>query len=129
MAVFLFFFFFSRRRRDRGCELVTGVQTCALPIGGGGGGRLQVTRYCPTPTPPLKERGFGALLPRLRPPDPHRRARRPASVRFQSCRLRGFLCLPSRLGGRRRLRCHACISCRAWGPLQSRRTRHRCGRG
>src|SRR3546814_9159160 len=25
-------FFFSRRRRHTGCELVTGVQTCALPI-------------------------------------------------------------------------------------------------
>src|SRR3546814_3205157 len=29
---FLFFFFFSRRRRHTRCALVTGVQTCALPI-------------------------------------------------------------------------------------------------
>src|SRR3546814_3372093 len=27
-----FFFFFSSRRRHTGCALVTGVQTCALPI-------------------------------------------------------------------------------------------------
>src|SRR3546814_1262514 len=31
MIVFLFFFFSSRRRHTR-CALVTGVQTCALPI-------------------------------------------------------------------------------------------------
>src|SRR3546814_6840053 len=30
-CVFLFFFFSSRRRHTR-CALVTGVQTCALPI-------------------------------------------------------------------------------------------------
>src|SRR3546814_1349702 len=31
-ASFLFFFFFSSRRRHTRCALVTGVQTCALPI-------------------------------------------------------------------------------------------------
>src|SRR3546814_3089617 len=31
-AVYLFFFFFSSRRRHTRCALVTGVQTCALPI-------------------------------------------------------------------------------------------------
>src|SRR3546814_19243609 len=30
--VFVFFFFFSSRRRHTRCALVTGVQTCALPI-------------------------------------------------------------------------------------------------
>src|SRR3546814_4307946 len=30
--VLLFFFFFSSRRRHTRCALVTGVQTCALPI-------------------------------------------------------------------------------------------------
>src|SRR3546814_2039493 len=30
--VCLFFFFFSSRRRHTSCALVTGVQTCALPI-------------------------------------------------------------------------------------------------
>src|SRR3546814_6972188 len=32
--VFTFFFFFSSRRRHTRCALVTGVQTCALPICG-----------------------------------------------------------------------------------------------
>src|SRR3546814_1125763 len=30
--MFYFFFFFSSRRRHTRCALVTGVQTCALPI-------------------------------------------------------------------------------------------------
>src|SRR3546814_11729942 len=34
-----FFFFFSSRRRHTRCALVTGVQTCALPISGHDGGR------------------------------------------------------------------------------------------
>src|SRR3546814_2676274 len=33
----LFLFFFSSRRRHTRCALVTGVQTCALPISGSGG--------------------------------------------------------------------------------------------
>src|SRR3546814_3673499 len=32
----IFFFFFSSRRRHTRCALVTGVQTCALPISDGG---------------------------------------------------------------------------------------------
>src|SRR3546814_1588222 len=32
LGVLLFFFFFSSRRRHTRCALVTGVQTCALPI-------------------------------------------------------------------------------------------------
>src|SRR3546814_2816411 len=32
MSYFVFFFFFSSRRRHTRCALVTGVQTCALPI-------------------------------------------------------------------------------------------------
>src|SRR3546814_3086575 len=31
-VIFFFFFFFSSRRRHTRCALVTGVQTCALPI-------------------------------------------------------------------------------------------------
>src|SRR3546814_10107654 len=31
-VVFFFYFFFSSRRRHTRCALVTGVQTCALPI-------------------------------------------------------------------------------------------------
>src|SRR3546814_6228213 len=33
---FICFFFFSSRRRHTRCALVTGVQTCALPISDGG---------------------------------------------------------------------------------------------
>src|SRR3546814_6008939 len=32
VVVFVVFFFFSSRRRHTSCALVTGVQTCALPI-------------------------------------------------------------------------------------------------
>src|SRR3546814_1304415 len=32
MFVFVYIFFFSSRRRHTSCALVTGVQTCALPI-------------------------------------------------------------------------------------------------
>src|SRR3546814_2892993 len=32
MCVFVLYFFFSSRRRHTRCALVTGVQTCALPI-------------------------------------------------------------------------------------------------
>src|SRR3546814_9948674 len=32
LVVFFFLFFFSSRRRHTRCALVTGVQTCALPI-------------------------------------------------------------------------------------------------
>src|SRR3546814_1274965 len=32
MCLVFFFFFFSSRRRHTRCALVTGVQTCALPI-------------------------------------------------------------------------------------------------
>src|SRR3546814_6898244 len=32
ISVYLFLFFFSSRRRHTRCALVTGVQTCALPI-------------------------------------------------------------------------------------------------
>src|SRR3546814_9188036 len=36
------FFFFSSRRRHTRCALVTGVQTCALPISGYSDGRLNI---------------------------------------------------------------------------------------
>src|SRR3546814_4456792 len=34
MLLFFIYFFFSSRRRHTRCALVTGVQTCALPISG-----------------------------------------------------------------------------------------------
>src|SRR3546814_14568122 len=36
-------FFFSSRRRHTRCALVTGVQTCALPISGTGGAATEIT--------------------------------------------------------------------------------------
>src|SRR3546814_6149046 len=39
------FFFFSSRRRHTRCALVTGVQTCALPIFLANG--IQATELCP----------------------------------------------------------------------------------
>src|SRR3546814_6231456 len=36
LSCFVSFFFFSSRRRHTRCALVTGVQTCALPISSGG---------------------------------------------------------------------------------------------
>src|SRR3546814_6353814 len=47
MSVLLFFFFFfSSRRRHTRCALVTGVQTCALPIfvGPSGAGKSTIAR-------------------------------------------------------------------------------------
>src|SRR3546814_12443696 len=46
VLIFIFYFFFSSRRRHTRCALVTGVQTCALPIC-----CLTVTS-CPTTAPP-----------------------------------------------------------------------------
>src|SRR3546814_10378354 len=46
--VYMFFFFSSRRRHTR-CALVTGVQTCALPISGAAwldAGRLDPALAC-----------------------------------------------------------------------------------
>src|SRR3546814_10312285 len=39
--LFLYFFFFSSRRRHTRCALVTGVQTCALPISSAAGRSCQ----------------------------------------------------------------------------------------
>src|SRR5881628_1749319 len=60
------FFFFSSRRRHTRCQSVTGVQTCALPILAGAGGRLHELL-----AEPLESRlgpaqaGFGPRQPRL----------------------------------------------------------------
>src|SRR3546814_19307964 len=45
LFIYLFFvFFFSSRRRHTRCALVTGVQTCALPISCHRGGRARGRR-------------------------------------------------------------------------------------
>src|SRR3546814_6540114 len=51
-VVLFFFFFFSSRRRHTRCALVTGVQTCALPI------------FCPR-SRPLSRRASPCLMPRV----------------------------------------------------------------
>src|SRR3546814_7799953 len=43
---FVFFFFFSSRRRHTRCALVTGVQTCALPISDPGTGICRARSAC-----------------------------------------------------------------------------------
>src|SRR3546814_7122517 len=48
-----FFFFFSSRRRHTRCALVTGVQTCALPISGRKGGGLGSSQFMDRLHPPV----------------------------------------------------------------------------
>src|SRR3546814_3008246 len=43
--MYIFFFFFSSRRRHTRCALVTGVQTCALPICGPGTLIVEASKY------------------------------------------------------------------------------------
>src|SRR3546814_872327 len=49
----LFFFFFSSRRRHTRCALVTGVQTCALPISARTHARTLRRPYIRTAFPPV----------------------------------------------------------------------------
>src|SRR3546814_2079838 len=49
ILVFLFFFFSSRRRHTR-CALVTGVQTCALPISSTSRSSRAARPTCSTPS-------------------------------------------------------------------------------
>src|SRR3546814_4975376 len=65
-VVIIYFFFFSSRRRHTRCALVTGVQTCALPIYPRG---HEVRRAEPQGAAARAEE---RLLLRARPP--HRRA-------------------------------------------------------
>src|SRR3546814_904488 len=115
---FLFvFFFFSSRRRPTLCALVTGVQTCALPISHGGRFGVPDKRGLPggrrTGAHRLYRRlrtGLAALRPclhdggddlrRRERPDPLRGPRAPLDrSRHEGARGNG---LPSRLGRKRR---------------------------
>src|SRR3546814_3194220 len=60
VSIFLLFFFSSRRRHTR-CALVTGVQTCALPIFHSG--RHEDRRIAPRSEPPPGPRLAGACEP------------------------------------------------------------------
>src|SRR3546814_10228503 len=78
----LLFFFFSSRRRHTRCALVTGVQTCALPISS------SFSRPEAPSAPPARE----ASLPLHGPSDPvhHRRSeeRRVGKECVSTCRSR-----------------------------------------
>src|SRR3546814_1769295 len=66
---FLFFFFSSRRRHTR-CALVTGVQTCALPIWlapGRRAGRIRARAVPPESAFLQGHTGFGSARPALAP--------------------------------------------------------------
>src|SRR3546814_13463920 len=90
-------FFFSSRRRHTICALVTGVQTCALPIsglatGGDGFGASSATSSVaksPNPSPPVASpvpRWHGCTASA----NPRSRAsRRPGKIGRASCRERG----------------------------------------
>src|SRR3546814_6012396 len=54
-------FFFSSRRRHTSCALVTGVQTCALPILG---------QHWPIRPPTVRTGADGALMHRAKPVQP-----------------------------------------------------------
>src|SRR3546814_8610386 len=81
LAVFCVLFFFSSRRRHTRCALVTGVQTCALPISLGrerGARRVQpALRHADQPYPLLP------LLPQACNPPPQEIGR--ASCRERVC--------------------------------------------
>src|SRR3546814_10419479 len=83
-------FFFSSRRRHTRCALVTGVQTCALPI------------YADDRARSPADCGSAAALPRVEPADRCFLDRQPAQVGFAShARLR---CELDRMHGERRFR-------------------------
>src|SRR3546814_7374953 len=70
-----FFFFFSGRSRHTSCALVTGVQTCALPIFAGAGGEALSKRLGSLSLAGLRASGLEAMtinctLARLGTPDP-----------------------------------------------------------
>src|SRR3546814_9740685 len=68
LCVLVYCFFFSSRRRHTRCALVTGVQTCALPIlfQLPGRGVSNAAKYVATAgvswTPPIGDSGLSALV-------------------------------------------------------------------
>src|SRR3546814_15498370 len=50
LIIFFLFFFFSSRRRHTRCALVTGVQTCALPISFSNTGRVYTVAVSSLPS-------------------------------------------------------------------------------
>src|SRR3546814_10119360 len=56
MRVIYFLFFFSSRRRHTRCALVTGVQTCALPISSCADTNPSLLPACASSPPPTRRR-------------------------------------------------------------------------
>src|SRR3546814_5845011 len=79
-------FCFSSRRRHTRCALVTGVQTCALPI---------------SASPPAAARAARARAPRRRPPPTGRRERRRTPSDRKSVVTGTSVSVRVSLGGRR----------------------------
>src|SRR5687767_15178634 len=86
----LFFFFFQAEDGIRD-KLVTGVQTCALPISRGldrGAGHLPARRQRHAPPGPPRLRRHARRRPRLHRQPPLRPDRRPPQIGRASCRER-----------------------------------------
>src|SRR3546814_3018757 len=60
VLLFLLFFFFSSRRRHTRCALVTGVQTCALPILHSSPGGREPASFASAATSPKETKAFAA---------------------------------------------------------------------
>src|SRR3546814_6102851 len=85
VSLLLFFFFFSSRRRHTRCALVTGVQTCALPISTNGRGtfRSRTTGPLRPPTPRPHE---SPAAPRRKPATARRSSPRNGGMRRDRAR-------------------------------------------
>src|SRR3546814_1068079 len=78
LCILFFYFFFSSRRRHTRCALVTGVQTCALPISAS---RSPCPNPAPRPPEPPAPASATARPTGRWPPPPAARWRRPISWR------------------------------------------------
>src|SRR3546814_1575311 len=83
-------FFFSSRRRHTRCALVTGVQTCALPICADEDGGLQQQRHpLIDETPPQAEPATQLELPDMERDDPDAAADKRVMERVRASLVRG----------------------------------------
>src|SRR3546814_1283406 len=81
------FFFFSSRRRHTRCALVTGVQTCALPIlETSSPSRNQSVGLICNPESPATEAPAPVSRPKARVPDPPSKRRTPTRSELERLR-------------------------------------------
>src|SRR3546814_7600661 len=94
----LYFFFFSSRRRHTRCALVTGVQTCALPIY-----RIEIEQSFHWTEPPfdmrIDARTVLSVLGDIRPQIRFLRSKNVAIVHSNDGRTHATWALPARLAG------------------------------